>query len=283
MTGFREDFDVDRLALAGHRLVDGRDDFLDVLCLGLGSALSDLAVEIPEIDAFRTTFFPLPLQIFPDIALDLLDDPRGLVARGSQGKLLFHDTSLWSAKLILSRISRRFFKACGMAIETFAGIFPTIHESVFIAASADVIGRVTLHEETSVWYNATLRGDINEIIIGPRSNVQDNAVIHLADDYGCYVGELVTVGHSAILHACTVKDEVLIGMGAIVLDGAVIGERSIIGAGALVTGGTIIPPGSLVLGSPAKVVRSLPLDEQLKIRSWADKYVMGSRKYLERK
>ena len=169
-----------------------------------------------------------------------------------------------------------------MAIETFSGISPTIHESVFIAASADVIGRVTLHEESSVWYHATLRGDIHEIVIGPRSNVQDNVVIHLADDYGCYVGELVTVGHSAILHACTVKNEVLIGMGAIVLDGAVIGERSIVGAGALVTGGTVIPPGSLVLGSPGKVVRTLSLDEQLKIRSWADRYVLGSRKYLER-
>ena len=94
-----------------------------------------------------------------------------------------------------------------MAIETFAGIAPTIHESAFIAASADVIGRVTLHEETSIWYQATLRGAINEIVVGPRSNIQDNAVIHLADDYGCYVGELVTVGHSAILPACTVKDE----------------------------------------------------------------------------
>ena len=121
--------------------------------------------------------------------------------------------------------------ASRMAIETIAGFSPTIHESAFIAASADVIGRVTLHEESSVWYNSTLRGDINEIVIGPRSNVQDNAVIHLSDDYGCYIGELVTVGHSAILHACTVKDEVLIGMGSIVLDGAVIGERSIIGAG----------------------------------------------------
>jgi carbonic anhydrase/acetyltransferase-like protein (isoleucine patch superfamily) len=113
--------------------------------------------------------------------------------------------------------------------------------------------------------------------------VQDNAVIHLSDDHGCYIGELVTVGHSAILHACTVKDEVLIGMGSIVLDGAVIGERSIIGAGALVTGGTIIPPGSLVLGSPAKVVRTLSLDEQAKIKNWAEKYVLGSRIYLERK
>ncbi|TAG10376.1 MAG: gamma carbonic anhydrase family protein [Verrucomicrobia bacterium] len=169
-----------------------------------------------------------------------------------------------------------------MAIETFGGISPIIHDSAFIAASADVIGRVTVHEEASIWYHATLRGDINEIVIGPRSNVQDNVVIHLADDDGCYVGEWVTVGHSAILHACTVKDEVLIGMGAIVLDGAVIGERSIIGAGALVTGGTIVPPGSLVLGSPGKVVRSLPLDEQAKVKSWAEKYVRGSRQYLAR-
>ncbi len=169
-----------------------------------------------------------------------------------------------------------------MAIEAFEGISPVIHPSVFVAASADVIGRVTLHEESSVWYQATLRGDINEIVIGPRSNVQDNAVIHLADDLGCYVGELVTVGHSAILHACTVKDEVLVGMGAIILDGAVIGERSIIGAGALVTGGTVIPPGSLVLGSPAKVVRTLSKEEQSKVKDWAVKYVGGSRKYLAR-
>jgi carbonic anhydrase/acetyltransferase-like protein (isoleucine patch superfamily) len=169
-----------------------------------------------------------------------------------------------------------------MAIENFAEFSPKIHPSAFIAASADVIGRVTLHEETSIWYQATLRGDINEIVIGPRSNIQDNAVIHLADDYGCYVGEMVTVGHSAILHACKVGDEVLVGMGAIVLDGAEIGARSIIGAGALVTGGTIIPPGSLVLGTPARVVRTLSAAEQSQVKSWALKYVQGSRKYLER-
>jgi gamma-carbonic anhydrase len=169
-----------------------------------------------------------------------------------------------------------------MAIETIAGFSPSIHPSAFVAASADVIGRVTLHEESSVWYQATLRGDINEIVIGPRSNVQDHVVIHLSDDQGCYLGELVTVGHSAILHACTVKDEVLVGMGAIVLDGAVIGERSIIGAGALVTGGTVIPPGSLVLGSPGKVVRTLSLEEQSKVKNWALKYVAGSRVYLAR-
>lgn len=169
-----------------------------------------------------------------------------------------------------------------MAIESFDQFLPTIHRSAFIASSADVIGRVTLGEESSIWYGAVLRGDINEIVIGPRSNVQDNAVVHLADDHGCYVGELVTVGHSAVIHACTIKDEVLVGMGSIILDGAVIGERSIIGAGALVTGGTIIPPGSLVIGSPGKVVRTLSLDEQRQVKSWAEKYVTVSRKFLAR-
>ena len=169
-----------------------------------------------------------------------------------------------------------------MAIENFDGVSPTIHGSAFIAASADVIGRVTLHENTSIWYQATLRGDINDIVIGPNSNIQDNAVVHLADDYGCHVGEFVTVGHSAIIHACTIKDEVLVGMGAIILDGAVIGERSIIGAGAVVTGGTIIPAGSMVLGTPGKVVKTLSKEEQSKVKYWAEKYVKGSRKYLER-
>lgn len=170
-----------------------------------------------------------------------------------------------------------------MAIESYENHLPNIDKSAFIAASADVIGRVRIGTEASVWYNATLRGDINEITVGPRSNVQDNVVIHLSDDFGCHIGELVTVGHSAILHACTVKNEVLIGMGAIVLDGAIVGERSIIGAGSLVTGGTIIPPGSLVFGSPAKVVRTLSTDEQSKIKDWALKYVVQSRKFMARK
>ncbi|MGB0990977.1 MAG: gamma carbonic anhydrase family protein [Akkermansiaceae bacterium] len=169
-----------------------------------------------------------------------------------------------------------------MAIESFDGILPMIDPSVFVAASADVVGRVKIEQDASIWYNTTLRGDINDIVIGPKSNVQDNACVHLADDYGAYIGELVTIGHSAIIHACTIKDEVLVGMGACVLDGAVIGERSIIGANALVTGGTIIPPGSLVLGSPAKVVKTLDLEDQRKVKGWAEKYVLNARKYLQR-
>ncbi|WP_411827449.1 gamma carbonic anhydrase family protein [Luteolibacter sp. AS25] len=169
-----------------------------------------------------------------------------------------------------------------MAIENYETYQPLIHSSAFVAASADVIGRVSIESESSIWYNATLRGDINEISIGPRSNIQDNVVIHLSDDFGCHVGELVTVGHSAILHACTIKNETLIGMGAIILDGAEVGERSIVGAGALITGGTIIPPGSLVLGSPAKVVRTLSIKEQSEVQKWAIKYVIQSRKFLNR-
>jgi len=133
-----------------------------------------------------------------------------------------------------------------------------------------------------VWYNSTLRGDIHEVVIGPRSNVQDNAVLHVESDRGCYLGELVTVGHGAIVHACTIKNEVLVGMGATVLDGVVIGERSIIGANTLVTMNTEIPPGSLVLGSPGKVVRLLSQEEQAGVRVWAQKYVENSRKFLAR-
>jgi carbonic anhydrase/acetyltransferase-like protein (isoleucine patch superfamily) len=167
-------------------------------------------------------------------------------------------------------------------IEGFLGTPPRVHPTAFIAPGAAVFGDVTVGEEASIWFQATARGDINRIIVGPRSNVQDGAVLHVADEYHCEIGELVTVGHKAVVHACTIEDEVLVGMGAIILDGARIGARSIIGAGALVTGGKQIPPGSLVLGSPAKVVRALTEEEQRGIRVWADRYVTLSRAYRER-
>jgi len=167
-------------------------------------------------------------------------------------------------------------------IEPFEHHWPEIDETPFVAASADLIGRVRIGQESSVWYNTTLRGDIHEIVVGPRSNVQDNAVLHVESDRGCYLGELVTIGHGAIVHACTVRDEVLVGMGATVLDGAVIGERSIIGANTLVTMNTEIPPGSLVLGSPGKVVRQLSRGEQAEVKIWAQKYVENRRKFLAR-
>lgn len=159
---------------------------------------------------------------------------------------------------------------------------PTIHPTAFIAPGAVIVGDVGIGEEASVWYGAVIRADLNEIRIGPRSNIQDGTVVHLADELGVYVGEYVTCGHSAILHACRIDDEVLIGMGATVLDGAEIGARSVIGANSLVTQGMKIPPGSLVMGSPAKVRRMLDLEEQGAVRYWAEKYVRLSRAYLER-
>ncbi len=158
---------------------------------------------------------------------------------------------------------------------------PVIHPSAFVARSADLVGAVHVGEEASIWYGAVLRADIEQIHIGPRSNVQDGSVIHLECNRGTKVGQYVTVGHKAILHACTVDDEVLVGMGSIVMDGAEIGARSIIGAGALVTMGTVVPPGSLVLGSPAKVVKTLDLDKQRSLKAWAENYVELSRRYLE--
>jgi len=157
---------------------------------------------------------------------------------------------------------------------------PTIDSTAWVVPGATVIGDVTLDEESSVWYGAVLRGDINRIVIGPRLNIQDNAVVHLDTDYPTIVGELVTVGHSAIVHACNIDNEVLIGMGVIILDGAQVGARSI-GANALVTLGMQIPTGSLVLGSPAKIRRQLSLQEQKALASWAWTYVEAAKHFRE--
>ncbi len=159
---------------------------------------------------------------------------------------------------------------------------PQVSASAFVAASADVLGDVTVGDQSSIWYQCVLRGDINRIQIGANSNLQDGTIVHVADRFGAVVGDWVTVGHRALLHACTVEDEVLIGMGAIVMDGAVIGTRSIVGAGAVVTGGTLVPPGSLVLGAPGKVVRTLSEAEQADIRNWALRYVATVSEYLKR-
>ena len=158
-------------------------------------------------------------------------------------------------------------------LDTFLRRSPSIGAHVYIASTAVVLGDVTLGAHSSVWYNAVLRGDINRIVVGEYTNIQDNAVLHLADDFPCILGRYVTVGHSAIVHACTVEDECLIGMGATILDGAIIGAQSIVGANALVTQGTVISPGSMVLGSPAKVVRALKDSEKASLKSWAEKYV----------
>ncbi len=167
-------------------------------------------------------------------------------------------------------------------LNEFLAKTPSIGKGVFIARGAVVLGDVTLGDHASVWFNAVLRADINRIVVGHHSNIQDNSVLHLADDYGCIIGNYVTVGHSAIVHACTIGDEVLVGMGATILDGSVIGEQCLIGARALVVPGTKIPPGSLVLGSPAKVARALKPEERSALKGWAEKYVQVSSFYLEK-
>jgi carbonic anhydrase/acetyltransferase-like protein (isoleucine patch superfamily) len=150
---------------------------------------------------------------------------------------------------------------------------PVTSGAVFIAKGATVIGNVTLGRDSSVFYGAVLRGDIESIVIGAGSNIQDNVIIHLADGAGVRVGADCTVGHAAILHACVIEDGCLIGMGAIVLDKAVIGAGSIVGAGSLVTQGFTCPPDSMVFGRPAKVIRPLTADERGTGRRLALKYV----------
>lgn len=156
---------------------------------------------------------------------------------------------------------------------------PVVADSAFLAPGSILLGAVEIGEESSVWYGSVLRADIERITIGRGSNLQDGTIVHLASDRGTIVGDYVTCGHRCLLHACTIGDEVLVGMGATVMDGAEIGARSIIGAGALVTRNQVIPPGSLVLGTPAKVVRSLTEAEQSGIRHWAEKYIQVSREH----
>jgi carbonic anhydrase/acetyltransferase-like protein (isoleucine patch superfamily) len=150
---------------------------------------------------------------------------------------------------------------------------PSIHpDAAFIAPSADIMGHVEIGPGASVWFQCVIRGDINHIVVGEGSNIQDGTIIHVADDHPAIIGRDVTVGHRAIIHACTIGDGTLVGMGAVVMDGAVIGEDSVIAAGALVPKGMIVPPHSLVMGLPAKIVRPLSPGEQGQGRFLARKY-----------
>lgn len=160
--------------------------------------------------------------------------------------------------------------------------FPALGQGAFVAPDASLIGDVTIGEDASVFFQCVLRGDINAIRIGARSNIQDHTTVHLASDVPTLVGEDVSVGHRCILHACTVKDRVLVGMGSILMDNAVIGEDSIVGAGTLVPKGKVFPPGSLILGSPARLVRPLTEEEKASIPALARKYVGVKNEYLRR-
>lgn len=166
-------------------------------------------------------------------------------------------------------------------IQPFLNVYPRFDESNFIAPTAVVVGDVTLGKGASVWFHTTIRGDVNWIRIGEGSNVQDNSVIHVTHGTApTDIGARVTIGHRAIIHGCTIEDNVLVGMGAIVMDHAVVGRDSIVGAGALVTTGTKIPPRSMVLGVPARVVRSLTDEEVAGIEEFATNYLRYSAIYL---
>jgi carbonic anhydrase/acetyltransferase-like protein (isoleucine patch superfamily) len=162
----------------------------------------------------------------------------------------------------------------------FHGKRPTFGADVYIAEGARLIGDVQIGEQSSVWFNSVLRGDIHRVLIGHHTNIQDNSVCHVADDYPCVVGNYVTVGHRVILHGCTVEDEVLVGMGATLMNGVIVGAQSIIGAAALLTEGLRVPAGSLVYGAPAKVISTLAAVERNRIKSWAEKYCHIAQQYL---
>ena len=155
-----------------------------------------------------------------------------------------------------------------------------IHESVFRAEGSRILRKVSIGEKSSVWFNAVVRGDEGVIRIGKRTNVQDMVIIHSGDNHTVEIGDDVTIGHSAIIHGCTIGSCTLIGMGSVIMTGAEIGKHCIVGAGSLVVGGTGVPDRSLILGRPAKVVRQITDDEVLFIQENADKYVELAASYI---
>ncbi|MEE8440525.1 MAG: gamma carbonic anhydrase family protein [Spirochaetia bacterium] len=166
----------------------------------------------------------------------------------------------------------------GVSIVACKGILPTIPNSVMVAPGARIIGDVVVGERSSIWYNVVIRGDVNYIRIGEETNIQDGSVLHVTHDtHPLVIGNRVTAGHGVRLHGCTVEDETLIGIGAIVLDGAVVEERSMVAAGALVPPGMLVPSGKLVAGVPARVLRDLSADELANFAESANRYVEYAR------
>jgi carbonic anhydrase/acetyltransferase-like protein (isoleucine patch superfamily) len=167
-----------------------------------------------------------------------------------------------------------------MALYEIDGVEPTVAESAWVADSAQVIGRVELGEDTSIWFGAVLRGDQPEPIrIGRGSNIQDASVLHSDAGVPLTIGEHVTVGHQVVLHGCTIGDGSLIGIGAVVLNGAKIGKHCLVGAGALVTEGKEFPDGSLIVGSPAVVKRALSPEQIAGLRHSAEHYIANAARY----
>ncbi|MNE17238.1 UDP-2-acetamido-3-amino-2,3-dideoxy-D-glucuronate N-acetyltransferase [compost metagenome] len=161
----------------------------------------------------------------------------------------------------------------------YKGKLPIVDSTVFVAEGAKIIGDVTIGSESSVWYNAVLRGDLAQIVIGRRCNIQDGVIGHVNSDQPLVVMDDVSVGHGAIIHGCTIGKGTLIGMGAIVLNGAEIGEYALVGAGSLITENAKIPPYTLCLGSPARVVRELTENDLLRMKRTTDGYVVKGQEY----
>lgn len=168
-------------------------------------------------------------------------------------------------------------------IKIFQGHWPSLAEDMYTAPGAFIIGKVTVGSKSSVWFNAVIRGDMDYIIIGDETNIQDNATLHTDEGFPVTVGDRVTVGHNAVLHGCTVEDDALVGMGAVILNGARIGKGAIVGAGSLVTAGTEIPPHTLAVGSPAKVIRELDGDENTLETAQYKNYLRITKAYREEK
>ncbi|WP_195989187.1 gamma carbonic anhydrase family protein [Clostridium sp. D53t1_180928_C8] len=161
----------------------------------------------------------------------------------------------------------------------FEGVSPKIDENTYISESVDIIGKVEVLENANIWFGTRLRGDMNNIIIGRNTNIQENSVVHVDSNSPCIIGNNVTIGHGAIIHGCNIADNVLVGMGSIILNNAKIGNNTIIGAGSLITQGKEFPGGVLILGNPAKIVRELTKAEIESIQYSADNYVRLSKKY----
>ncbi|MBV8379244.1 MAG: gamma carbonic anhydrase family protein [Paucibacter sp.] len=168
-----------------------------------------------------------------------------------------------------------------MSIHRLGEHEPQLADTAWVAESADVIGRVTLEDDVSVWFNAVLRGDSEHLHIGRGTNIQDGSVLHADHGFPLVLGEGVTVGHKVMLHGCTVGDHALIGIGAIILNGAKIGRHCVVGAGALVTEGKEFPEGSLIIGSPAKAVRQLTPEQIEGLHASARHYVGNAQRYAQ--
>lgn len=166
-------------------------------------------------------------------------------------------------------------------LRSYKGVNPRVHESAFVDDSAQVIGDVEIGEESGVWMCAVVRGDVNIIRIGKRTNIQDGTVVHaMTGTHQTTIGDNVTIGHAAVIHGCTIENQCLIGMGAILLNGARIGAGSIVAAGTLIVENMTVPPKSLVMGSPGKVKRLLTQSEIADIQLYADRYVQYRLDYL---